>query len=61
MVQKIESNLYKLEIPLPANPLKSVNCYLIKGPDRNLLVDTGMNRDECLEERTTVSQFSFLF
>jgi len=50
MVQELESNLYRLEIPLPKNPLRSVNCYLIRGSDRYLLIDTGMNRQRCLEE-----------
>lgn len=41
--------MYRLEIPLPGNPLKAVNSYLIKGRVRNLIIDTGMNREECLE------------
>ncbi len=47
MVDQIFPGLYRLEIPLPGNPLKSVNSYLIKGTDKNLLIDTGMNRPEC--------------
>jgi len=50
MIDQIETNLYKLELPLPENPLRSINCYLIKGPERFLLIDTGMNRKECLKE-----------
>lgn len=50
MIDQIETNLYKLELPLPENPLRSINCYLIKGRRRFLLIDTGMNRKECLEE-----------
>jgi glyoxylase-like metal-dependent hydrolase (beta-lactamase superfamily II) len=38
-----------LEIPLPANPLKAINSYVIQGKDRFLMIDTGMNRRECLE------------
>lgn len=41
-------NLYRIEVPLPKNPLKSINSYVIKGPDRNLVVDTGMNREVCI-------------
>ncbi|MCX6004999.1 MAG: MBL fold metallo-hydrolase [Chloroflexi bacterium] len=47
MVKEILSNLYCIELPLPRNPLKSINVYVIKGPDRNLIIDTGMNREEC--------------
>ena len=48
MFEKIFPDLYRIEIPLPKNPLKALNAYLIKGHDRSLIVDTGMNREECL-------------
>jgi glyoxylase-like metal-dependent hydrolase (beta-lactamase superfamily II) len=48
MIEEITPNLYKIEIPLPESPLKSLNSYLIKAQDRNLIIDTGMNREECL-------------
>jgi len=41
-------NLYRIEVPLPKNPLKSINSYVIKAPERNLVIDTGMNREECI-------------
>ncbi len=41
--------VFRIEAPLPKNPLKSVNCYLFKGGLRHMLVDTGMNRPECRE------------
>ncbi len=46
MVQEIFANLFREEIPLPGNPLKAINSYVIKGA-RNLIIDTGMNRPEC--------------
>jgi len=49
MVQEISRNLYKVEIPLPGSPLKSINSYMIKSPERNLIIDTGMNRTACRE------------
>lgn len=49
MVEKIMDNLYRIEIPLPRNPLKTLNSYLIKGDKRNLLIDTGFNRQECYD------------
>lgn len=49
MYKEILPNLYLIEIPLPNNPLKSLNSYVIKGPERNLIIDTGMNRKECSE------------
>ena len=49
MFETIRPGLFRLEIPLPGNPLKAVNSYVFKSPDRNLIVDTGMNRQECLD------------
>jgi hypothetical protein len=48
MIEEIVTNLYKIEIPLPESPLKSVDSYVIKSQGRNLIIDTGMNREECL-------------
>jgi len=50
MIEEILPNLYRAEIPLPRNPLKAVNSYMIKGDGRFLIVDTGMNREECIRE-----------
>jgi glyoxylase-like metal-dependent hydrolase (beta-lactamase superfamily II) len=49
MIETIQPGLFRLEIPLPGNPLKAVNSYIFKAPDRNLIIDTGMNRQECLD------------
>ena len=49
-VIQITDNLFSFSIPLPENPLKWLNCYVIKGgKDRDLLIDTGFRRDECRE------------
>ena len=48
MIEEICTGLHRVEIPLPKNPLKSLNSYVIGAQDRNLIIDTGMNRDECL-------------
>ncbi len=45
---QVAENVYTFKIVLPNNPLKWLNCYVIKG-DRNLLIDTGFNRPECRE------------
>ncbi len=44
--EKILDNIYKIQIPLPHTPLKSLNAYLIRG-ERNLLIDTGFNEPGC--------------
>jgi glyoxylase-like metal-dependent hydrolase (beta-lactamase superfamily II) len=46
MTEKIIENIYRIFVPLPKNPLKNLNAYLIKG-EKNLLIDTGFNMPEC--------------
>lgn len=50
MPEKILPDIYRIEIPLPKSPLKSINSYLIKGPERNLIIDTGLNSKEGREK-----------
>jgi glyoxylase-like metal-dependent hydrolase (beta-lactamase superfamily II) len=47
MIEEIAKSLYKIEVPLPNNPLKSINSYIIKDQSRNLIIDTGLNLPEC--------------
>ncbi len=49
MAEKVYENIYKIEIPLPKNPLKALNSYVVKGKDKNLLIDTGFNTKECID------------
>ena len=51
MITHIGGNIYSFQVPLPGNPLKWLNVYVIKGEGhgRNLLIDTGFKRPECLE------------
>jgi len=48
MIEELLPDLYRVEVPLPRSPLKALNSYIIKGNGRFLIVDTGMNREECL-------------
>jgi hypothetical protein len=41
MIGEILGNLSRFVIPLPDNPLKALNSYVIKTPERNLIIDTG--------------------
>ncbi|MFO7951944.1 MAG: MBL fold metallo-hydrolase [Bacillota bacterium] len=45
--EQIDAGLYRVQVPLPKNPLKATNSYIIKAERRNLIIDTGMNREEC--------------
>lgn len=51
LVKKIAENIYCFPIPLPDNPLKWLNCYVIRGYEgqRSLLMDTGFNQKPCLD------------
>lgn len=49
MPEQLFENLFIIKVPLPGNPLKNINSYLIKGVDRNLLIDTGFNMPVCYD------------
>lgn len=46
MVAQHAENLFSIPIPLPNNPLKNLNAYVLIG-HRNLLIDTGFRLDAC--------------
>lgn len=48
-INEVYSNIFRLKTPMPNSPLRSVNAYLIKGADRNILIDTGYNTDVCAD------------
>lgn len=48
MPVEVLPHVYQIEVPLLNNPLKALNSYVIKAGARNLIVDTGLNRQECL-------------
>lgn len=50
MITELYPNIYKNEIPLPKNPLKAINSYIIVSESRNLIIDTGFNTVECQTE-----------
>jgi len=49
MCEEVLPNLFRINIPLPESPLKYLNSYVIRDPERCLIIDTGLNRKECLE------------
>ena len=49
MIEEVLPYIYRIEVPLPRNPLKAVNSYVIKEEGRSLIIDTGMNRKECMD------------
>jgi len=49
MVKEVAQDIFLIEVPLPNSPLKNLNSHFIRGDSRNLLIDTGFNRDACFE------------
>lgn len=49
MPEEIIDRIYRIPVPLPGNPLKELNAYLIKGTDRAVLIDTGFRQPACRE------------
>jgi len=49
MIEEIRPGLFRVEVPLPNNPLKFLNSYVIRSSSRNLVIDTGLNRKECFD------------
>lgn len=49
MIQQLYRSpaIYRILVPLPQNPLRYLNAYVIKGKKDNLVIDTGFRRPEC--------------
>ena len=48
-MKEVYKDIHLFEIPLKGNPLKSLNCFVVKGEERNLIVDTGFRTEEIEE------------
>lgn len=47
MTREVMEHIYRIPVPLPNNPLRELNCYLIRGRERSLLIDTGFRQEAC--------------
>ncbi|MGI6319210.1 MAG: MBL fold metallo-hydrolase [Dethiobacteria bacterium] len=47
MIEKVLPGIFRIELPLPDLSLQSVNAYLLKGKERNLIIDSGIDKQEC--------------
>ena len=47
MPEEVWQGIYRIPVPLPNNPLKELNSYLIRGKEGNLLIDTGFRQEAC--------------
>jgi len=50
-MEEIAPDLFRIKIPLPT--FKYLNSYIIRGKNRHLIVDTGLDSPECLEVMKT--------
>lgn len=49
-MREVYKNIYLEELPLPNNPLKYLNFYIIKGQEKSMIIDTGFNREDTKED-----------
>lgn len=49
MVEKVwgSPEIFCVQVQLPQNPLRNLNSYVIRTPERTLVIDTGFCRPEC--------------
>ncbi len=45
-MEQVYEKIWQIPVPLPNNPLKAVNCYVVKDKNRSLIIDTGFNTPE---------------
>lgn len=50
MIEEILPGFYLIKLPFPRNPLRDCNVYLIRDTDKSLMVDSGMDIEECRSE-----------
>lgn len=48
-MEEVRRHLFRIQVPLPDSPLKYLNSWVVRSSERNLVIDTGLNRDECFE------------
>ncbi len=48
-MDEVAPGIHLIKVPLPDNPLKELNSYLIEDSARPLLIDVGFDRPECEE------------
>ncbi len=49
MVERVADDVFRIRIPLPGNPLKELNSWVICSRGEYLVIDTGFNQPECLD------------
>lgn len=47
MISEPLPGIFRIAVPLPASPLRSLNAWLVAGGERSLLIDNGFNAGQC--------------
>lgn len=47
MYEELYDGIFRIEVPLPNNPLKSTNSYVFSSTEGGLVLDTGLNQPVC--------------
>jgi glyoxylase-like metal-dependent hydrolase (beta-lactamase superfamily II) len=45
-IKEVASEIFRIQIPMPNEALKSINSYIVRGRERSLIIDTGLNRNQ---------------
>lgn len=51
MIEKVweHPEIFRIPVPLPENPLRALNVYVLCDKGESLVIDTGFHRQECLD------------
>jgi glyoxylase-like metal-dependent hydrolase (beta-lactamase superfamily II) len=50
LIQKINERISRIAVQLPRNPLRELNSYIVRGDERDLLIDTGFRLPESFSD-----------
>jgi glyoxylase-like metal-dependent hydrolase (beta-lactamase superfamily II) len=50
MLEQILPGLFQIKVPFSGNPLKDINIYVVKGNNKSLMVDNGIDLPESRQE-----------
>ncbi len=51
--EEMATDIYRIEIPIFDKFLGTLNSYVIKGSERNLIIDTGLDEEACMAAMQT--------
>ena len=52
MIEQVTTQIYRIKVPIPENPMGATNSYVVKGRDRSLMIDAGFYHPESMAAMT---------